>query len=121
MEVRPRFVLFGDSGCLDEAHRQGGPCFPLLHAALAFAAAGKRDKAVFPDAARLVEDHARGAAPFDHPADAMLRKYSRHYAGAAHGPPPYDARPAELPSEPACRAAGVAALRSLAASEAAPA
>ena len=51
----------------------------------------------------------------------MLRKYSRHYAGAAHGPPPYDARPAELPSEPACRAAGVAALRSLAASEAAPA
>ena len=116
-----RLVLFGDSGCLDEAHRQGGPCFPLLHAALAFAAAGKRDRAVFPDAARLDEDHARGAAPVDHPADAMLRKYSRHYAGAAHGPPPYDARPAELPSEPACRAAGVAALRSLAASEAAPA
>ena len=92
-----RLVLFGDSGCLDEAHRQGGPCFPLLHAALAFAAAGKRDRAVFPDAARLDEDHARGAAPIDHPADAMLRKYSRHYAGAAHGPPPYDARPAELP------------------------
>ncbi|KAH8057482.1 serine-type endopeptidase [Aureococcus anophagefferens] len=33
-----RLALFGDSGCLDEAHRQGGPCFPLLHAALAFAA-----------------------------------------------------------------------------------
>ncbi|KAH8046308.1 serine-type endopeptidase [Aureococcus anophagefferens] len=104
--ARGRLVLFGDSGCLDEAHRQGGPCFPLLHAALAFAAAGKRDSSL-PDA-RLAEDHARGAAPLDHPADAMLRKYSRHYAGAAHGPPPYDA-PSELPSEPACAAAGAAA------------
>ncbi|KAH8056510.1 serine-type endopeptidase [Aureococcus anophagefferens] len=89
-----RLVLFGDSGCLDEAHRQGGPCFPLLHAALAFAAAGKRDKAVFPDAPRRGP---RGAA-LDHPADAALRR-------ATTPAPPTGRRPTTRAScpRPACR------------------
>ncbi|KAH8092702.1 serine-type endopeptidase [Aureococcus anophagefferens] len=56
---RGRLVLFGDSGCLDEAHRQGGPCFPLLHAALA--SRPLESEAVF--RRRLAEDHAAGAAP----------------------------------------------------------
>lgn len=60
-----RLALFGDSNCLDMAHRHGPFCGWLLSAMLAFATRGELDKNVFPDSFVLPRAYLAdgGAAP----------------------------------------------------------
>lgn len=101
-----RVVVFGDGGCLDDWKRTGRACWALLEACVAFATTGVRSKAVFPDSAHLAAPFVAGDVPADVPPSTLLKKYSRHYDGAAWHEPPYSADPP--PMHQLCGAADAA-------------
>lgn len=72
-------AVFGDSGCLDDAHHSGGYCWPLLDAALDWILYAKRN------ASLLVEQlpahyQARGSHAADQGPLPLLAKYSTRLA-----------------------------------------